>query len=205
MTRNHVKLKACFEKGEKKNANSFWKSKKQKKKKERKKEKTVEANESKSQKMQKSCQLQGVPLNRNSLIHQHNASFPFPRQQPSTVKTSSLSSVVTQQKILYFRGREKAVQLLLLYSSSSAACCQAPHTQPPRFAHTSTLLALKWFSTLLSIQKEIGTDGANLTKDKTHSFGIRRAGSAAQRADPPGSCHPVELQSRGLQKEPWTT
>lgn len=45
----------------------------------------------------------------------------------STVKTSSFSSVVTQQKILYFRGREKAVQLLLLYSSSSAAYCLAPH------------------------------------------------------------------------------
>lgn len=170
-----------------------------------KKKQPVDANESKSQKMQKSCQLQGVSLNRNSLIRQHNASFPFPRQQPSTVKTSSLSSVVTQQKILYFRGREKAVQLLLLYSSSSAACCQAPHTQPPRFAHTSTLLALKWFSTLLSIQKEIQTDGANLTKDKTLCFGITRAGITMQRADLPGSWHPPELQSRGLEKEPQTT
>lgn len=96
---------------------------------------------------------------------------------PSTVKTSSFSSDVTQQKILYFRGREKAVQLL--YSSSSAAYCLAPHTR----SLPASLLASKWFSTLLSIQKEIRTDGANLTKDKTHSFGIMRAGSAAQRAD----------------------
>lgn len=137
--------------------------------------------------------------------------FSLSQAVPSTVKTSSLSSVVTQQKILYFRGREKAVQLLLLYSSSSAAYCLAPHTQPPRFAHTPTLLALKWFSTLLSIQKEIRTDRANLTKDKARSFGITRAGNRAQRGDLcwksalSDSWHPAGLRSRGLAEKPRTT
>lgn len=124
--------------------------------------------------------------------------FSLSQAVPSTVKTSSFSSVVTQQKILYFRGREKAVQLLLLYSSSSAACCLAPHTR----SLPASLLASEWFSTLLSIQKETRTDGANLTKDKTHSSGITRAGSTAQRADLcwkstlPDSWHPAGLPSR---------
>lgn len=63
--------------------------------------------------------------------------FSLSQAVPSTVKTSSFSSVVSQQKILYFRGREKAVQLLLLYSSSSAAYCLAPHTRslPALLAH----------------------------------------------------------------------
>lgn len=127
--------------------------------------------------------------------------FSLPQAVPSTVKTSTFSSDVTQQKILYFRGREKAVQLL--YSSSSAAYCLAPHTR----SLLASLLASKWFSTLLSIQKEIRTDGANLTKDKTHSFGVTRAGSAAQQADlrwksTLASCRTVEKGGWG--KKPRT-
>lgn len=143
--------------------------------------------------MQKSFWFPGASLNRNSLVPHHSASFPFLKLYQVQLKTSCFSSDVTQQKILYFRGREKAVQLL--YSSSSAAYCLAPHTR----SLPASLLASKWFSTLLSIQKEIRTDGANLTKEKTHSFGITRAGSAAQRVDLcwKSTRHPAGLWRRG--------
>lgn len=145
--------------------------------------------------MQKSFWFPGASLNRNSLVPHHSASFPFLKLYQVQLKTSCFSSDVTQQKILYFRGREKAVQLL--YSSSSAAYCLAPHTR----SLPASLLASKWFSTLLSIQKEIRTDGANLTKDKTHSFGITRAGSAAQRVD---LCWKSVLASYGtVEKGGW--
>lgn len=58
--------------------------------------------------------------------------FSLSQAVPSTVKTSSFSLDVTQQKILYFRRQREscAATLLLLVS------CLLPsssHTQPPRF------------------------------------------------------------------------
>lgn len=125
--RNHIKLKACFE-GEKKKlptATKNPKSKKQQKPMNVKNKNAVFLLASRS-----------IPQQRffSSLPQ---CIFSLSQAVPSTVKTSSFSSVVTQQKILYFRGREKAVQLLLLYSSLSAAHCLAPHTSilPASLAH----------------------------------------------------------------------
>jgi len=128
--RNHVKLKACF-KGRKKKKKKMQTATKNPKSKKQQKPKNVKAKNSEILWVSRSTPQQKFFSSLPQCI------FSLSQAVPSTVKTSSFSSVVTQQKILYFRGREKAVQLLLLYSSSSAAYCLAPHTRslPASLAH----------------------------------------------------------------------
>lgn len=109
---------------------------------------------------------------------------------------------MTQQKILYFRGREKAVQLLLLYSSSSAAHCLAPHTRslPAPLAHQHSSPRNDSPLYYPFRRKYERMEPIWLKAKRTPSA---RGEQAAQRADlcwksaVPDSWHPAGLRSRG--------